>query len=110
MVATFTDPNGTHAASSYTATIDWGDGQRTPGMVSGPNGSNQYTVTGLRPDFTEEGGSLPFTVTVTENFVSTKLTVVPSGISSPPITFFPYFAHATSGFGTVVAPPVAPTG
>src|SRR3984893_13495278 len=33
-VATFADTSGSHVASDYTATINWGDGTTTPGTVS----------------------------------------------------------------------------
>ena len=38
-VATFTDGNLSDTAGSFTATIDWGDGTMTSGIVSGGNGS-----------------------------------------------------------------------
>src|SRR5262249_12912540 len=43
-VATFSDSNNTDQASDFTASIDWGDGQTTSGIVSGRNGS--FTVSG----------------------------------------------------------------
>ena len=45
-VATFTDPNGNHLSTQYSATISWGDGTTTPGVISGPNPQGVYTVTG----------------------------------------------------------------
>ena len=42
--ATFTDPGSPDPASSFTASINWGDGTTTPGTVGGAAGS--YTVTG----------------------------------------------------------------
>ena len=43
-VATFTDVNTANGAADFTATIDWGDGTRGPGVVSG--GSGSFTVSG----------------------------------------------------------------
>lgn len=43
-VATFQDPGSPDPASSFTATIDWGDGTTTAGAVTGSGGN--YTVTG----------------------------------------------------------------
>jgi len=43
-VASFTDPNLTDTASDFTATIVWGDGNTSTGIVSGSNGS--FTVDG----------------------------------------------------------------
>ncbi len=44
-VATFTDSN-MPASGDVTAVINWGDGQTSTGVVSGPNGSGVYSVTG----------------------------------------------------------------
>ena len=59
-VATFTDPGGPEALSDYAATIDWGDGHTSAGVVSGPVGG-VYTVSGGNT-FSEDG---TFNVTVT---------------------------------------------
>lgn len=37
-VATFTDPDASATAAEYTATIDWGDGSTSAGVVTGPVG------------------------------------------------------------------------
>jgi GH35 family endo-1,4-beta-xylanase len=44
-VATFSNPNPADTASSYTATIFWGDGSSSSGTIT-PNGSGGFTVTG----------------------------------------------------------------
>ena len=44
LVATFLDPSGPDAASSYTATIDWGDGTTSAGTIE--EGSGVFMVTG----------------------------------------------------------------
>ena len=36
---TFTDPNPNSQATDFTATITWGDGNSSPGTVSGSAGS-----------------------------------------------------------------------
>jgi hypothetical protein len=59
-VATFTDPTTTATAAEYTASINWGDGHTSTGIVSGPIGG-LFTVTGSNT-YAEEG---PYTVTVT---------------------------------------------
>jgi hypothetical protein len=51
-VATFADTSGSHAATDYTANIDWGDGSTTTGTVSG-SGQN-FTVTGSHTYADEE--------------------------------------------------------
>jgi len=43
-VATFTSSNTAGLASDFVATIDWGDGTTTAGIIAGSNGN--YTVTG----------------------------------------------------------------
>jgi hypothetical protein len=44
LVATFTDPAGTEEPADYSATIDWGDGNQTAGII-GANGAS-FSVTG----------------------------------------------------------------
>jgi hypothetical protein len=46
-LATFTDPSGAGALGTYSATISWGDGaSASSGIISGPNASGVFTVTG----------------------------------------------------------------
>jgi hypothetical protein len=60
-LATFTDANSGAPASDFLATIGWGDGTTTPGVVSGSGGS--YSVAGTHT-YAEDGGySLTITVT-----------------------------------------------
>ncbi|HTS80357.1 MAG TPA: hypothetical protein VMH40_07140 [Myxococcaceae bacterium] len=64
-IATFTDSNGQSMnAADFTATIDWGDGTTTPGVVSGSG-----TTLSVAPDATSHAyadeGSYTLTVTVT---------------------------------------------
>jgi hypothetical protein len=60
-VATITDGDGTKSFNAYTASIDWGDGQVTNGVVTGSNGS--FQVLGSH-SYAEEG---TFTITVSIN-------------------------------------------
>jgi len=83
-VATFTDPNGQHTGQ-YAATISWGDGTKTTGVISGPNGSGIYTVSGSHTY--NQSGSVTLTVTVVDNYASGNLTVSASGISSTAAAF-----------------------
>ena len=57
--ANFTDPGSPDPASSYTGSINWGDGTTTPGVVSGAAGN--YSVSGVHA-YADEGS---FTVTTT---------------------------------------------
>jgi hypothetical protein len=68
-VATFTDANKSDTVSSFTATIDWGDGTTT-GKVTGSNGT--FTVTG---GHTYDQGSFPLGVTITDTANSTSLSL-----------------------------------
>ena len=52
-VATFTQP-GAQPASAFTATIDWGDGTSSAGVVAGGGGS--YAVLGSHT-YADEGAS-----------------------------------------------------
>jgi hypothetical protein len=68
-VATFTDINTSDTSSSFTATIDWGDGTTTSGTVAGSNGA--FTVTGGHT-YADEG-SFPLGVTITDTANNTTL-------------------------------------
>jgi hypothetical protein len=59
-VTTFTDTGSLSAASDFDATINWGDGTSSPGIVAGSDGS--YSVSGSHT-YAEYGTYLP-TVTV----------------------------------------------
>lgn len=72
-VATFHDANTAAPASDFTATINWGDGNTTPGVITS-NGSGNFTVSGTH-QYATNG---PFTVTVTINDVGGSTTTVTS--------------------------------
>jgi FG-GAP-like repeat len=72
-VATFSDSNLGDTASSFTASIDWGDGVTTSGTVSGSSGS--FTVTGGPHTYAEEGSDL-VTTTLTRTTDNTTATAV----------------------------------
>jgi hypothetical protein len=74
-VATFADNAAGAQASNYTATIDWGDGTITAGVVSGSGPS--FTVTsGSAHTYADEG---LFTETVTITRTTDNTTIAPSG-------------------------------
>jgi hypothetical protein len=68
-VAAFTDTNTSDTASSFMATIDWGDGTTTSGTVAGSSGA--FTVTGGHT-YADEG-NFALGVTITETANSTTL-------------------------------------
>src|ERR1700720_1672828 len=70
-VASFTDTNLADTASSFTATIDWGDGTTTPGTIVGSNG--HFTVEGGHT-YADEN-QYPALVTVTRTADSSQLLI-----------------------------------
>jgi subtilase family serine protease len=61
-VMSFAEAGSTSGGVSYAATITWGDGSSTPGLVNGGNGT--YEVTGSHV-YSQEG-RYPITVTITD--------------------------------------------
>ena len=74
-VASFGDPGASDPAGDFTATIDWGDGTTSAGVISGGGGS--YTVTGTHKYLDELGSGHLFLVTVSEP--EANLTIGPVG-------------------------------
>src|ERR1700720_3284055 len=70
-VASFTDGTLTDTASSFIATIDWGDGTTTTGTVVGSNGN--FTVEGGHT-YADEN-QYPALVTVTRTADSSQLLI-----------------------------------
>ena len=68
-VATFTDSNLSDTAGAFAASIDWGDGTTTAGVVTGSNGS--FTV--LAGHTYADEGSDVVTATITRNVDHTQL-------------------------------------
>jgi hypothetical protein len=79
-VATFTDSNTTDAASNFTASIAWGDGGTTPGIVTGSNGS--FAVQG---SYTyQTAGTEMVTVTVWDQLGNTFPVMDTATVTSAP--------------------------
>jgi hypothetical protein len=70
-VATFTSNNRGDLASGFTATINWGDGTATQGVVAGSSGS--FTVSGGHT-YADEGSD-PLSVTLIRNSDAAQATV-----------------------------------
>jgi hypothetical protein len=66
-VATFTDPNGNHLTTQYSATISWGDGATSTGVITGPNSQGVYTVSGTHT-YAEESPGEALQVTVSDGY------------------------------------------
>jgi hypothetical protein len=99
-VATFTDTNLSDTASSFTATINWGDGTTTSGTVAGSNGA--FSVTGGHT-YADEG-SFPLGVTITDTANNTNLplsgTVIAAEadvLSAQPLSFTANAGQALTG-------------
>jgi hypothetical protein len=60
-VATFTDPGGAETAGNYTASIDWGDGSTSSGMIT--LSSSTFTVSGSHTYREQSNATLRVTVT-----------------------------------------------
>jgi hypothetical protein len=72
-VATFLDASPFELASSYTATIDWGDGQTSAGTIAADGSfSGQFGIDGNH--IYEEAGAYPVRVTIHDNGGSTATT------------------------------------
>jgi phospholipase C len=76
IVADFRDPNGRGRSSDYTATITWGDGSTSAGVVASTS-SKTFTVTGSN-HYAEEG-SYPVVVTIVDVAASGDPTVTAYG-------------------------------
>jgi hypothetical protein len=70
-VATFTDGNLSDTAGAFAASIDWGDGTTTAGVVTGSNGS--FTVAGGHT-YADEGSDV-VTATITRSSDHTQISL-----------------------------------
>lgn len=80
VVATFTDANTANTAGDFTATIDWGDGTTTAGVVSGGGGT--FTVSGTHTY--ASAGSYPVLVTLSDDAPGTATARVTSTANVQP--------------------------
>jgi PKD repeat protein len=76
-VATFSDSDTANVAGDFTATIAWGDGTFTAGVISGSAGS--FTVSGTHT-YAEEG-SFPLSITVSDDSPGTSTATSSASIS-----------------------------
>jgi hypothetical protein len=83
-LATFTDPGSPDPASSFTATIDWGDGTTTAGTVTG--GGGNFTVTGTHTYADEFSGNINVTVQEDTLFTSAPTPDVVNVIEADTLT------------------------
>jgi PKD repeat protein len=87
-VANLTDANTSHPASSFTASIAWGDGSTSAGVVGGASGT--FTVSGTHTY--AAGGTFTVTVSITNTAsgataTATSTAIVNSTLSATGVTF-----------------------
>jgi hypothetical protein len=109
-VATLTDANPFGTAADFAATITWGDGTATPGVVSaGPSGG--FVVTG--PHTYAHAGTYPTTIAITDEDGSSTTahgTATVGARPSPVVTGPPNVkGSTTAAFAGSVNPDGAPT-
>ena len=112
-VATFQDPGGVDALSSYSATIDWGDGSAvTAGTIT--LGSDGHTLSVLGGHTYAIAGSYPITVTIARGMAPPQSTIVSTTafVSNPAVvaTFDPFAGVVGSALPTLVATFLDPSG
>ena len=95
--ATFTDANPGGTVADFTATIDWGDGSTSPGVVTGPVGG-PFTVSGTHTYATL--GSHTITTSIVDDGGSTASSGGCSVITYQPVPFV--IGDGNSANGTAV--------
>jgi hypothetical protein len=100
-VATFTDTNTANVPGDFTATIDWGDGTTTAGVVSGGGGT--FTVSGTHTY--AAAGSFPVTVTLAEDAPGTATAAVTStaNVAAAPVPVPTLDVWGLLALGTILA-------
>jgi uncharacterized delta-60 repeat protein len=94
-VATFTDAGGAEPVGYYTATIAWGDGTSSAGVIVFDQTTQRFTVSGHHAYAGE--GSFPITVTIQDGS-SPKVTVASAAaVADAPLTATPVAVSATAG-------------
>ena len=79
-VASFTDPSATATAGEYTASINWGDGHTSTGIVSGPP-SGPFTVTGSNTYAEDGADTVMVTITDIDNATNGAITTSSATVS-----------------------------
>jgi hypothetical protein len=104
VVATFTDPNRYLTAASFTATIDWGDGDQSSSTIAG-GANGTYTVSGT--ETYPEYGTYPIQVTISDTGGGSATDNSVANVADAPLTAAsPPIVSATQGAdynGTVVS-------
>jgi hypothetical protein len=99
-VATFTDPGGAEARADYSASIVWGDGNRSPGTISGPDSNGVFTVSGTNA-YAEEG-TYTATVTIAHDTAATVTVAPKATVGDPSVSAAALAISATEGASAAV--------
>ena len=101
VLGTFTDPAGAEPLSHYTATIDWGDGSTSVGMISLNASTGVFTVLGGH--LYAQAGSFPVGVSVQHDLAPASSASSNAVVSDPPVVAqggFNFTATAGASSGT----------
>jgi len=94
-VAAFTNPGGPETLADYVVTINWGDGQTTPGTLAYNSVSKLFTVTGSHL-YNDNG--VYSAVTTVEHDASTPVTIITpvtvNNVAPTPLFFGPTIAYS----------------
>jgi adhesin/invasin len=109
-VARFTDADTVSPASDFSATINWGDGTTSAGIVTGGNGT--FAVAGAHTFTTE--GELPVSVTLADDFPgtagATATTVAEVNRTPAPTLTVSIAGNAVEGSTLTATPVTGPAG
>jgi hypothetical protein len=98
-VATFTDSDATNVAGDFTATIRWGDGTTTAGVITDTagtisvSGTHIYATSGQKPVAVTLADDAPGTATATANSTAN----VAQATNAPPVITAPASAAVQAG-------------
>ena len=110
-VATITDPDKSATASAYSATINWGDGTTSPGIVTGAGG--RFNVAGTHAYFSSGRYSITVTITAVATGQGSSIVHDSATITAPPTPVLtgkpPSVSATTAAFTGSVDPNGLPT-
>jgi hypothetical protein len=108
-VATFADPNAGRLVSDVSATVDWGDGQRTQGSIVFDSVQNDFVVNA--PHSYGTAGSYPVAVMANDIWGGTATATGVASVAGAPLSLSAVGVAAFKGvrFNGVVASFTTPT-
>jgi hypothetical protein len=97
-VATFGDASSTDLPTDYTATINWGDGGSSTGLVSGLNGSFSVSGTHTYVNNTDQDVTYTLSVTITDDGGATVTVTGFATVSPVPKYYVGSFAEVDKSY------------